>query len=53
MHQIGKPCLYHVSTDFVSVLEELGQRVGPQTVGVLHQQLLQFLLQVGTKGRRG
>lgn len=40
-------------TNFVGVLEELGQRVGPQTVGVLHQQLLQFQLQVGVEGGRG
>lgn len=40
-------------TDFVGVLEELGQRVGPQAVGVLYQQLLQFHLQVGAEGGRG
>lgn len=40
-------------TDFVCVLEELGQRVGPQAVGVLQQQLLQFQLQVGAEGSRG
>lgn len=40
-------------TDFVGVLEQLGQCVGPQTIGVLHQQLLQFQLQVGAEGRRG
>lgn len=45
---------FQMVTDFVGVLEELGQRVRPQAIRVLHQQLLQFQLQVRAEGgRRG
>ncbi len=40
--------------DFVGVLEELGQRVRPQAIGVFHQQLLQLQLQLCAESdRRG
>lgn len=42
--------VFQRDTDFVGVLEELGQRVCPQAVGVFLQQLLQFQLQVRTEG---